>query len=284
MARRLFIDVQHGLCNRLRAMASAAAIAKHTERELVVIWNPDHHCDCNLSDVLRYDGPVIGSPEIARLCRRQSQQFYNYMEIEENANFQQPILAYDTGGDVYVRSAYTLTSPYADAVLEQTFLRSLSPSDEVMELVNLVPYPSRVAMHVRMGTGPGFDHLSYESPENWPPERHAELTHWRAKSHMRHFIGRLDRLMAEETIDSVFLAADLPDVYQAFSERYGERMRSLPRRLFDRSAEQIQYAMADLILLTAADLFLASSWSSFSDLAQRLARPGRRVEKSGVDF
>lgn len=286
MTQRLFIDVQHGLCNRLRAMASAAAIAERSGRELVVIWVPDHHCDCSLSDVLLYGGPVISNPELANLCRKQSKQFYTYMEIEENATFQQPILSYDTGGDVYIRSAYTLTSPYADVGFEDAFLRALCPSAAVMEFVDLVPHPSSMAMHIRMGTGPGFDHLSYEAPDNWPPERHAELSHWRSKSHMRHFMARLDSLLSaeEEKIESVFVAADLPDVYTAFTERYGSRIRFLPRRVFDRSAEQIQYAMADLMLLTAADLFLASSWSSFSDLAQRFARPGRRVEKSGVDF
>lgn len=37
---RLFIDTQHGFGNRMRAIASAAAIAQASGRELVVVWQP----------------------------------------------------------------------------------------------------------------------------------------------------------------------------------------------------------------------------------------------------
>ncbi|WP_212525601.1 hypothetical protein [Actibacterium sp. MT2.3-13A] len=283
---RLFIDVQHGLCNRLRAMASAASIAARTGRELVVIWRPDHHCAARLSDLLAYDGPVI-EDGTAELCRRHAAAVWNYMEIEPGSCFQAPILAGDDqhdGQDVYIRSAYTLNSPHRRLADEQRFLRALRPTGPVLELVAGVRHPNRVAAHVRMGTGPAHDHLSYESPENWPAHRHAELTAWRQKSHARHFMTRIDALIAEGRAETIFLAADLPETYTQFAERYGARLAFLPRDRFDRSVRQLQYALADLLLLTAADLFLASSWSSFSELAQRLARPGRPFEQSGRDF
>ena len=66
---RLFVDVQHGLGNRLRAMASAAVIAEATGRDLHLIWSPDHHCEARISDVLDYDGPVIEDVEVALLLR-----------------------------------------------------------------------------------------------------------------------------------------------------------------------------------------------------------------------
>lgn len=279
-----FIDVQHGLCNRLRALSSAAAIAQKSGRQLVVIWCPDHHCQCRLSDIIEYDGAVIEDEATAELLRRRTRNFWTYMEIEENACFQKQIIGPEVVGDVYVRSAYTLKSPLNDYDLEQQFLRGLHPTDAVLDLVACVPHPNSVAMHVRMGTGQRFDHLSYEAPENWPASRHKELSDWRQKSHMKYFAQRLDQLVSQGQVDRVFLAADLPEVYCALIDRYGDRICTLQRDLFDRSARQIQYALADLLLLSAAPLFLASSWSSFSDLAQRLAAPNRRVEKSGVDF
>lgn len=83
---------------------------------------------------------------------------------------------------------------------------------------------------------------------------------------------------------TIFVAADLAGTYDTLTECYGARIRFQPRNLYDRSAQQMQSALADMILLTAAPLFLASGWSSFSDVAQRLAKPGRRPEQSGVDF
>ena len=62
---RLFVDVQHGLCNRLRALVSGAAIAARTGRQLVVIWVPDHHCEARIGDVLRYPGMVIEERDTA---------------------------------------------------------------------------------------------------------------------------------------------------------------------------------------------------------------------------
>jgi hypothetical protein len=42
--------------------------------------------------------------------------------------------------------------------------------------------------------------------------------------------------------------------------------------------------MADAILLSRAPLMLGSTWSSFSELAMRLAPGGIAVEMSGKDF
>lgn len=279
----LFIDVQHGLCNRLRAMASAAAIAEATDRELVVVWRPDTHCEARLSDLLHYAGPVL-EDDAADVFRDRAAYCYNDMEIEPGSCHEAPILGDgDSGGDVFIRSAYSLKGPFGSMVREQAFLRALIPAPEVLELVARVRHPSDIAVHIRVGTGPEFDHLPYESAQNWPPERHAELVMWRQKSDVGRFVARLEALF-EQGAQTAFLAADLAATYTALQDRFGVRVRCLPRDSFDRSPRQLQYALADLMLLTAAPRMLASHWSSFSDMAQRLARPFRPVEKSGIDF
>lgn len=283
----LFVDVQHGLSNRLRAMASAAGIAARTGRQLVVVWRPDHHCQARIGDLLSYDGPVAEDEPSAQAFRAGAAEIYNYMEIEEGAAFQAPILpegADHPGRDIYVRSAYVLNSRYRDPAFERRFLRALRPVPQVLELVNRVPRPSAVAAHIRMATGAAYDHLSFEGPQNWPAERHAELTEWRSKSHVSRFIERLDTLVAAGQADTIFVAADLPETYEALTDRYGARLRYLRRDLYDRSPRQVQYALADLLLLTAAPRYLASTWSAFSDLARLLGRSGRIIEQSGRDF
>lgn len=281
----LFIDVQHGLGNRLRALASAVVIAKKTDRQLIVIWQTDHHCEARIGDLLRYDGPVIETDEVDFL-RARCAHVYNYMEIEPGAVFHEEVLAGPDAaqGDVYVRSADTLNSRFSNRLEENRVLEDLRPNAAVLDLVRGVANPSDVAVHIRMATGPAFDHLSYESPENWPAERHLELTEWRQKSDISRFITRLDALISAGDINTIFAAADLPATYAALIDRYGDRVRYLRRTEYDRSAAQLQTALADMMLLTAAPLFLGSTWSSFSDIAQRLAQPWRKYEKSGVDF
>lgn len=280
----LFIDAQHGLCNRLRAMTSAATIAEASGRELVVIWCPDHHCEARLPDLLDYNGPYIEQRNTADALRDACPIRYNYMEIEGGAHHEEAILPPDETSDIFIRSAYSLISPLTDFPREQHFLRALRPSAAVVDLVASVPHPNPIAAHIRMGSGDGFEHLSYEAPENWPAERQDELNEWRKKSNVGRFIARFDELIAAGEADSIFVAADLERTYELLQDRYGARIRYLRRDLFDRSPEQLVYALADLLLLTAAPRFLASTWSSFSDIAQRLARPGRKIEQSGTDF
>ena len=284
---RLFVDARHGLGNRLRAVASAAAIAQATDHALVIVWEPDNHCAARFTELFRHHGAVIDTafPEV---FARTGGQFHTYMEVEPGAAKGAPILAdhgaASRGGDVYVRSAYPLVSPHLDPARARAFLRALVPVAEVTALMRRVRRPNQVGVHVRMASGAGFEHLPHEAPANWPPHRHAEIAAWRARSHARHFIARLDALIAEGAADTVFLAADLPETYALFADRYGDRVAWLARDRFDRSAEELRHALADVLLLAAAPHFLGSGWSSFSDLAVALAQGIRRAEFSGYDF
>jgi len=283
---RLFLDAQHGLCNRLRAIASGAVFAQATGRELVVIWRPDAHCEARLSDLLDYTGPVIET-EVAERLRANSGLVYNYMEIEEGSNHEGPILAGQDAqwsGDVYIRSAYPLKGPHEDFGAEQQFLRALRPAAAVLALMDGLPRSYDVAAHIRMAGGQAYENLAYESAENWPEHRHRELAEWRGKSHRDRFVARLDRLVEQGRGESIFVAADLPETYDILAQRYGPRLHWLKRDLFDRSPRQLQYALADVLLLTAARHFLGSPWSSFTDVAQRLANPSRPFEVAGIDF
>jgi|GEM_PF-3471023 len=279
---RLYIDAQHGLGNRLRAIASAAVVAAATGRELVIVWQPDAHCGCRWSDLFVADTAVIETAFL-QAAAQAGCRIFNYMEIEPGACKDAPILA-DGGGDIYIRSAYPLVSPYHAWPKERQFLQSLVPVPEVADLVASVRHPNQVAAHVRMASGPGYEHLAHESPANWPPEAHAQIALWRGRSHARYFIARIDALIAAGQAETLFLAADLPETYDLFARHYGQRLAVLPRRVFDRSARQVQYALADTLLLGRAERFLGSTWSSMSDLARRLSPDIRLAEMSGRDF
>ncbi|WOI31300.1 glycosyltransferase [Sulfitobacter dubius] len=279
---RLFIDAQHGLGNRMRAIGSAAAIADATERELVVVWEPDHHCDGRMSDLFEYDGAVIEEAFVQNAWS-QGCIVYNYMEIEESAQKDAP-LDLSWGGDIYARAAYVLNAEPSTWESENRFLRALKPVQSVRNLVASVRTPNDVSAHVRMVGAPGTDGASYDRSENWTAEGHAAINHWREKSHYSNFMARLDRLIGEKRVEQVFIAADAPETYKAFTEVYGNRVAYLRRTLYDRSSEQLQYALADVLLLGKAPLILGSNWSSFTELAIRMAGMSIEMEVSGVDF
>jgi hypothetical protein len=280
---RMYIDTQHGLGNRMRSMGSAAAIAEATDRELVVVWEPDHHCEGHLSDLYDYNGAVINETFVND-ATRQGCHVYNYMEIEEGGLKDAP-LDLSWSGDIYARAAYVLNAAPSNWTTENQFLRSLDPVAAVRDLVNSVRQPNDLSAHVRMAGGAQYEHLSYEAPDdNWTEEGHALTTQWREKSHFSHFLKRIDTLIAQGQADRIFLAADTPEAYAEFEAAYGDRVASLPRALYDRSAAQLQYALADALLLGTAPLLLGSTWSSFSEMAMRVSSREMKIEMSGTDF
>ena len=280
---RLFIDGQHGLGNRLRAIGSAAAVAERSDRELVIVWQPDAHCDCRFSDLFDYDGAVI-EQSFTQDAAQQGCTVYNYMEVEDGANKDALVDTSGSGG-IYARAAYVLNSPLSDWNAENAFLQSLRPVAAVQEMVAGVRRPNDVSAHVRMAGGKDYEHLAYEQSDgNWTEEGHQAIAHWREKSHFSHFFKRLDALTAEGRAERIFVAADLPETYGEFKALYGDRVAMLEREVYDRSAEQLRYALADALLLGTSPLLLGSSWSSYSELAMRLSPQKMTIEMSGKDF
>jgi hypothetical protein len=280
--QKVFADGQHGLGNRLRAIGSAAAIAQATDRELVIVWQPDDHCDCRFTDLFEYSGAVI-EDAFPQEAERRGATLINYMEIEEGAEKDRAV-ELTSGQDIYLRSAYVFKHPASTWDTENAFLKMLKPVDSVVELINAVRWPNDLSAHIRMVGGQQFEHLPWESASNWTEGGHALVDEWRTKSHFSHFIKRIDDLVRAGEVSTMFVAADMPEVYEVFQERYGDKLAYLPRSVNDRSAEQLKFALADAALLSRSPRLLGSTWSSFSELALRLAAYPMKVEMSGKDF
>lgn len=279
---KLFIDAQHGLGNRLRAMASAGAIAAATGRELVIIWQSDAHCRSHFEDLFEPSGSVLNQGFHTE-CAQLGINLINYMEVEPGSAKNAPV---DVGAirDIYLRSAYPFVSPFSTWDSENAWLHRLRPNPVVLDLAASVRNENALAMHIRMEGGFADEHLPYESPGNWTEAAHLEIDHWRKRSHFSYFQTRLDQLIAQGHADTVFLASDTPSVYDAFTTRYGSRVASLRRDVTDRSTKALVHALADALLLSRASRLLGSQWSSFTELAFRLARKPIDVELSGRDF
>ena len=279
---KLFIDAQHGLGNRLRAIASAGAIAAATDHELVIIWQPDVHCDCRFDDLFE-PGPAVISTGFAPEAAAMNMDVWNYMEVEPGSAKDAPVRL-SAFRDGYIRSAYPAVSPHSTWLSENRFLHQLTPNAVVQDLVASVRSPNAVSVHIRMEGGTSAEHLPYESRSNWTANAHREIDHWRQRSHFGYFLPRLDGLMAEGRADTLFLATDTLAVYTEFAGHYADRVTWLARKVADRSHQAIVYALADAILLSRAPLLLGSNWSSFTELAARLASEPISVELSGRDF
>jgi hypothetical protein len=277
---KLIIDAQHGLGNRIRALGSAAAVARATGRELVVLWVPDHHCDCTFSDLFQNNLDTVSDPSQIDVSDADR---VNYMMIEAGAEKDAPIVL-RPGSDIYIRSAYTLNHPASTWEAENILVRELRPVKAVQDLVSSVDTSGRLGVHVRFEGARGTDTNSYDSAQNWLAEDHEAIVSWREKSQPQRFMARINNLIADRPTLKIFLAADRPETYAIFRAEYGSRLSSLPRTLYDRSADQLKYALADALLLSQCSYLLGSTWSSFTEMSLRFSKTLKNTEMSGVDF
>lgn len=274
----LFIEVQHGLGNRLRAMASAAAIARATERELVVIWTPDPHCEARLGDLIDWPGPVLEGAHCPETTR-----FLSYMEAEPGAR-KDASLPIESGQDLWVRSAYVLNHPASTWAAENQELQRLRPAAAVRDLLRGFPEQFDIALHIRHEGAAGPTSARHDRVENWTADADALIRHGRLLSAPDRFSHRLRLLLKDRASASCFLAADQAETYAEFAATFGKRLHFLPRVSYDRSVGQLQHALADMLLLSRGRHLLCSNWSSFSEVALRLAQRLDRHETAGIDF
>ena len=80
------IHVQHGLGNRLRALASAMILARKSSRHLKIVWPIDHHCGVSFGDLFETNGfDVYEEINLKEVSLRKHFDVYNYMEREMGA-------------------------------------------------------------------------------------------------------------------------------------------------------------------------------------------------------
>lgn len=281
---RIVIDPCHGLGNRMRAIASAGAIAQATGRDLVINWRADDHCEAGLGDLFQADCAVTETDSIDE-ARARGDLVLDNMETGPSAA-KGALLELIPGRDAYLRSAYVITHPASHWVAENTALAAvLRPRADIRALAP--PGPFDIALHVRMEAAGG----SFDAAHNWSAEGHEAILHWRGQSHYGRFMTRLDAWLTRwegSKPPRIFLAADQADTRDAFAARYGTRvaMRAHdgPDPGRDRSPDALRGALADMLALSESQCLLASPWSSFGEVALRLSGRMDSYERAGLDF
>jgi hypothetical protein len=279
---KLFIDAQHGLGNRLRAVASAAAIAEATGRELVIVWENDCHCEARFADL--FDNAF--NIEQVRFFDDAASLGYNCVDLMNRSSGSLRELNLETYGssDLYVRSAFVLPHKASDWHTENRFLWGLRPSSEVAGLLGSLRGDYEISAHVRMNTVSGHPVPAYDSANNWSADDHEEIDRWRRLSHWRNFVNFLQTTGGAYATENIFVAADCEEAYVMLGNEFGDRMRFIPRETHGRGADEVVLALADCYALSRARLFVGSNWSSFSELAMRFSRTFEDVRLSGKDF
>lgn len=283
---KFIIEPKNGLGNRLRALASAAVVARNTGRNLLVVWIPDDHYNCKFnehfvdSDLCVVSCLLKGYDPIQNLPPNQ----YN------NCNsFSKPV-QFESCDDIYVVSATILDNVNTSWSQECAWLRTnIQPIKSIQKQINyykqLFEIENVFGLHIRMGQS--ADKYSFEDWSKYSPEQKAAAARNRGASHYSYFMAEMDKIWKVNPDQVFFLCADDKSIYKAFKKRYtgkqGSHIVHVPKHVYDRSAGQITGAIIDVYLLSMCGKgLLASPWSSFSELANRLGQNNMKI--SGTDF
>ena len=251
---QLVVHVQHGLSNRLRALASALAVATSMDLTLKVIWTADLHCRATFSDLFRlpsadphFTHPGINPLLIALLHTRPQHLWedsaelpavhalsprhfdvHHYVDEEGRAtDISTHILSPGSGRSLYVRSASRLnhTEGLADVELSLA-LRALVLGREVKAMVDgyherlpSAALSTRIGLHIR--TRSPRSELRGLRADEYTAASWAAISEARALSGVDSFLALIAEQRARTPRSRFYVAADDPSALLRLEAAHG---------------------------------------------------------------
>lgn len=282
----LILQVQFGLGNRLRALAAGFQYAQRTGAKLVLVWLPDAHCEARFSDLFRWAGEVI--EDEALLLERLKASRHKFFDWSIELPLFDEMVARRSKKNLFIKSSkmFLMDSPDSRRIAKR-FLQNLIPVETVQHLIASVPKDFEAAFHIRQIGGPAFEHLAYEPESNWGKKAQQEIGERRGRVKTEAFellVTYLAENSDSKIAPPVFVAADHLPTKQRILDLLGASARWLPSRPESRGAIEVQEALAEMYLVSRAPLFIGSTYSSFSEVANYLSSSGQTYERVGESF
>lgn len=246
----------HGLGNRIRVVFGAHALALHTDREFRYVWPLGRHFGASLDDLWEVAArpvPLWWSQALS-LRFPYRDETLTWLDRAEGERVWQ------------IRTAHALHLP-AGAGPWEAELQRTRPVAAVRERVEdfhrreLAPGPYLGVM-VRAHPASHHETLS-ASPLSW-------------------FVERLSEIRRQHPTLRFFVSADTPEAAHELAATVPGCV-SLPKVGGYNTREGLQESVADLYLLAGSCHLIGPHFSSFPELAQRLAGPALRLETSRTD-
>lgn len=261
---RLAVAVEGGLCNRMRAVLSAAGVAGKTGCSVRVAWSDKAECGCRFEDVfMPVTAGVSGIPEnfsvvpasfldipaarrnlwLPALLRR---AYYKAQRRHFNASGNDDVLSLlSRYGSVYVSTCYE----FFDAPLKMgEFFRPSPRVREITERLAATFGVNTVGMHIRAG-------------DNAMSLKYSPLSLFIEKA-------REELSLRSDTV--FFLATDSMEAKSEFVRLFGKKVIVSDGILSRSTVEGMQYAAADLFALALTTRIYGSYYSSFSGTAAEI--------------
>jgi hypothetical protein len=251
-----------GLCNRMRAMASAIIVARRAKVPLKVLWyrTPDFNCRfealfstagiyCHLEERQAMSRLTRGAFRIREACLRiVGTKVYVPKDVGKDFDADQLVLA-AAHHEIYVRTYSRLVT---EAGMYGCFRPVGVPAKQLTGLLQTVQ--GAVGVHIRR-----TDNVKAT-----------------ARSRLADFLQLMEAEVESDPNVTFFVASDSPDAVAELNTRFGQRIFVYQKRAYRRDdPAAIEDAVVDLFCLSHCRKLIGSYWSSFTDTAHEL---------SGIDY
>jgi hypothetical protein len=253
----LTIEPLGGLCNRMRALDSAFALARTLRYPVTILWNIDASLGCRFDKLFyRPEGlhKIVQRDKRARINRllsriieglkRKNDLFLGQAEVEkhmrQHVDFSH-LSRYQTVHIATCSSFYQSDAPFRD----------FQPVQELQIQIDSYThfFNNTIGIHIRRTD-------NRKAIEYSPTE---------------FFLAAIERLAHDDPQATFFLATDEPQEEKRILEAFPGRVIIHKKRSFRRNeAAAIQDALIDLYTLSKCKKIIGSYWSSFSDVARAL--------------
>lgn len=251
----LTIEPKGGLCNRMRAIDSAVALARDIDHPLKLIWNRDKACGAKFHDIFEPITDVVVFEERNKLSKTHAARRSLRRLLRQPAcaaNFpQQTVRALVNGRFDFRYLAhhdhlhfwtydrfYTSTEPFSAFVLKPEIRGAVDQA--------AARFAGAIGVHIRRGDNVHAIEIS--------------------KTDL--FVDKLKQLLPEHPRSEIFVATDDPDEVMRLRSEFPDRVVSRGTMLRDRSTTgAIRDAVIDLYCLSHTKCILGTVNSSFCQTA-----------------
>jgi len=279
---KLVIKPLNGLGNRIRALSSAAVIAKNTNHNLLIVWAPDFHYEAKFHEHFDDSNLFVTSYTDPSKFSTQTSSFNGSTSNPE-------IIDNIPNGDVYITSSNSLQNKNTSWSEECEWLAiNLQPIDSIQKKINYYSNLFKIercnGLHVRMGQDPS--NSKYEDNSKYPKNKKIDMDIARKNSNYIYFMEEAEKEWQKDSNQSFFLCGDSDEIYQAFHDKYpdkvGHSLFYIQKQVYNRSSLQITEAIIDAYLLSKCNRVYGSPWSSYTELVSRLGQKNTKI--SGKHF
>ena len=270
----LFVEPLNGLSNRIRAIASARALARASSRQLVIVWKRDVQCNISLTNLIEVEEPIVDS---FSMSLDTSLRYYS--------NARDVVALADATHDVYIRTPFVLSSDVRYEHLIAREFRAIRPVAHISTMMSAMEQTvngnHELAVHIRM-----LSNYSEDVPgatDDLVREFATHTTAFRERCHWRHFLDPLEYIGVSHrtfTIDS-----DVPEASRRVRSAFptGIVLDETCVGVERRREHCVEIAFAHILFMARSSILLLSHWSSFSELVQWFA-PRHSIAVNGCEY